>query len=443
VEEPGDQATAATPVRRRSPWWLPGIFGPVPELEPRVAATLGLVAVGMMFENYDIGLLNAALKQIAESLAIAPGDSGWFLAAIRLGGLGTFALVPVADRVGRRRVFLAALAGMSLGSLASGLAPTAWTFLLCQVFTRVFMLTASALAVVFLVEELPAAHRGWGLGVLTVMGGLGYGLGAGLYAAVDRLPYGWRTLYAVGVLPLALLPLFRRGLLETRRFEGEREARGPAARGAVPLAWIASISGLVRDQRRRAVGIGLAGGLSAMGGLAFYQYASFFAQAVHGWAPGHYSLLVIGGGLLGIAGSVLGGRAADRIGRRKVGVGALLLVPGATALYYQGPAWALPLGFAAFVFSSSAGEVVVRALSGELFPTDRRGASTGWLILVQTLGFALGLALVGLGTREAADLAAAVPLVSLASAAGGLCLLLLPETGRRELEAISGPRGIA
>src|SRR5262245_64587284 len=73
-----------------------------------------------MFENYDLGLLNAALKQISESLAIAPGDSGWFLAAIRLGGLGAFALVPVADRVGRRRVFLAALVGMSAGSLASG-----------------------------------------------------------------------------------------------------------------------------------------------------------------------------------------------------------------------------------------------------------------------------------------------------------------------------------
>ena len=442
MEHPSAELAAALRPRRR-PWWLPAIFGPVPELEPRVTATLGLVAVGMMFENYDLGLLNAALKQIAESLEIAPGDSGWFLAAIRLGGLGTFVLVPVADRVGRRRVFLASLVGMSAGTLATGLAPTAWAFVLCQIFTRAFMLTASALAVVFLVEELPAEHRGWGLGTLTVMGGVGYGLGAALYAAVDVLPFGWRTLYAAGVLPLALLPLFRRELLETRRFEDEREARGPAASSGTSLAWLASVSGLVRDHRRHAVGVGLAGCLTAMGGLAFFQYASFFAQTVHGWAPGHYSLLVIGGGFLGMAGSVLGGRAADRIGRRKVGLGALLCVPLAAALYYRGPGLALPLGFAAFVFFGSAGDVVVRALAGELFPTDRRGASTGWLILVQTLGFALGLALVGLGTREAADLAVAVPLVSLASAAGGLCLLLLPETGHRELEAISGPRGIA
>jgi MFS family permease len=439
VEEPGDQASAATPVRRRSPWWLPGIFGPVPELEPRVAATLGLVAVGMMFENYDIGLLNAALKQIAESLEIAPEDSGWFLAAIRLGGFATFLLVPVADRVGRRRLFLAALVGMSVGTLSSGLAPTAWAFVLAQIATRAFLLTAAALAVVFLVEEFPAEHRGWGIGVLTVMGGLGYGLAAGLYAAVDQLPFGWRTLYAVGVLPLLCLPFFRRQLLETRRFERERAERADPAVRAGPLVYFASIAALVRDERRRAIGIGLAGGLGAMGGLAFYQYASFFAQTVHGWAPGHYSLLVLGGGLLGVAGSVVGGRTADRIGRRRVGLVAMLLAPAAALLYYQGPGWALPLGFAGFVFLGSAGDVVVRAFAAELFPTDRRGAATGWLILVQTLGYVLGLSLVGLGTREAADLATTVPVVSLFLAAGALCLLLLPETGRRELEAISSP----
>jgi MFS family permease len=428
---------AAEPARRRPrPWWLPGLFGPVPELEPRAASTLGLVAVGMMFEQYDLGLLNAALKQIAESLAIAPGDSGYFLAAIRLGGLGTFLLVPVADRVGRRRVFLACLVGMSVGTLASGLAPTAWAFVLSQIFTRAFMLSASALAVVFLVEELPAAHRGWGIGVLTVIGGLGYGVVAALYAAVDALPFGWRTLYAAGVLPLLLLPLFRRELLETRRFEGQRAAPGVEGRPGA-LGHLASVSLLVHDHPRRAVGVGLAGLLTAMGGIAFFQYASFFAQSVHGWEPGHYSLLVLGAGLLGVAGNVVGGRAADRFGRRRVGVGALLCVPAAALLFYRAPGWALPLGFAAFLFLGAAGDVVVRAFAGELFPTDRRAASAGWLILVQTFGYALGLALVGLGTRDAADLALAIPLVSLASAAGGLSLLLLPETGRRELEAIS------
>ncbi len=214
------------------------------------------------------------------------------------------------------------------------------------------------------------------------MGGIGYGLGAALYAAVDLLPFGWRTLYALGVLPLALLPLFRRELLETRRFEGAREALGAAARRGGTFAWLASVSGLVREHPRRAIGVGLAGGLTAMGGLAFFQYASFFAQTMHGWAPGHYSLLVLGGGLLGVAGGAIGGRTADRIGRRRVGLGALVFVPGAASLYYLGPGWALPLGFAAFVLFSQAGDVVVRALAGELFPTDRRGAATGWLILV-------------------------------------------------------------
>ena len=78
-----------------------------------------------------------------------------------------------------------------------------------------------------------------------------------------------------------------------------------------------------------------------------------------------------------------------------------------------------------------------RALSGELFETGHRGTSSGWLMLMQTLGWSIGLFVVGLGGFEIEGLSRAVPLLSLAVAAGGLCLMLLPETRQRELEEIS------
>jgi putative MFS transporter len=430
-------SAAAAPARRRGPWWLPPIFGRVPELEPRVVSTLGLVSVGLMFDNYDQGLINSALKQIAESLGVATGQTGYFLAAIRLGGLGTFLLLPLADRLGRRRLFLASFIGMSIGTLASGLAPTVLAFVLAQMFTRVFMLTAAALAVVFLVEEIPAEHRGWAIGAVSVMGGLGYGLGAGLYAAIEHLPFGWRSLYAVGVVPVLVLPLFRRALLETRRFESHRAGAAPAAAGL--RAHFEPVVALARAAPRRAACVGLAGLLSAMGGIAFFQYASYFAQSVHGWAPWQYSLLLFGAGLVGVSGSVVGGRLADRIGRRAVGAASLVFMPLGAAFFYFGPGWSLVPSFAATIFCSSASDVVVRALAGELFPTGHRGTSVGWLILVQMLGFSSGLFLVGLGTKHLEDLARMVTLVSLASAAAGLCLLPLPDTHRRELESIAAP----
>jgi MFS family permease len=80
---------------------------------------------------------------------------------------------------------------------------------------------------------------------------------------------------------------------------------------------------------------------------------------------------------------------------------------------------------------------VIRALSTELFPTSHRSAAAGWLSFVSTLGAAAGLVLVGLGTRAPGDLAQMISLLAFAVLIASVFLLLLPETNRRELEAIS------
>lgn len=393
------------------------------------------MGLGLFFENYDIGLVNAALPQIAQGLGMEPGEAGFYAGAIRLGGVGAFFVLPFADRLGRRRVFLASLVGMSVGTFATALSQTPLQFALLGMLARVFLLTASALALVILVEEFPAERRGAAIGCLSVLGGLGFGASAGFYALVDLLPFGWRALYAVGVLPVVLLPFFRRSLRETTRFEREREARGDDDAGGL-RAWVAPIAALARTHPRRAIAMGGAGLLAAMGGIAAFQYTSFFVQEVHGWRPGHYTLLVFGGGSLGLLGNVLGGRGSDHFGRRLVGATCLALAPLFIASFYQGPAVTLALCWGLGVLCTSAGEVVVRTLSAELFPTSHRGSATGWLILVQSLGWALGLFLVGLGPDPWSGMARTIPLISLACTAAGACLLLVPETNRRELERI-------
>ena len=180
------------------------------------------MTLGVAFEQYDLSLLSAAIKHITEDLDIGVSQSGYYLGAIRLGGLLTFAIVPFADRLGRRRIFLVSLVGMSVGTLGSGLSPNAETFVACQMFARAFMLAALSMAIVILIEEYPPAHRGWAIGVMGAVGGFGFGLGAGVFALIDVLPYGWRSMYALGILPVLLLPFFRRELVETARFEEHR-----------------------------------------------------------------------------------------------------------------------------------------------------------------------------------------------------------------------------
>jgi MFS family permease len=146
-------------------------------------------------------------------------------------------------------------------------------------------------------------------------------------------------------------------------------------------------------------------------------------------------LLTAGG--IGVVGNVVAGNLGDRFGRRAVGFSALALYPIAAIGFYQGSGWVLPIAFAAIVFTTSAADVVIGALSAELFPTSQRGASSALLTLVRTFGWIAGLWLVSGGMADEADMPNVISALAAVVVVAAFCILLLPETGRRELESLS------
>jgi putative MFS transporter len=420
--------------RRRNPWWIPPFLGRVPAgVEDRHLGILGIVALGLFFENYDLSLLTSALGHIADDLGFERDRLGFYLGAVRLGGLVAFFLLPLADRLGRRRVFLVSVLGMSVFTLASALAQTPLQFVAFQLVARAFLATLAAVGVVMLAEEFPALHRGWGVGILGALAASGHGAGALLFAAIDVLPGGWRALYAIGAIPLLLLPRFRREIQETARFRLHQEAH--AEHSAAPLR---SLRALARANPGRAGMIGGAGLLQALGAISLFQFASLFVREQHGWAPWQYAAMLLTSGAVGIVGNVVAGWLGDRIGRRSVGLLAFTVLPLAGIAFYNGPGWLLPIAFIAVVFASSAGDVIVSIFATELFPTSQRGAAAAWLTLLRTLGWIAGLWVVGAGTVLGLALPTLISAVAASLFLAGLLLRRLPETRQRELEEISG-----
>jgi putative MFS transporter len=419
---------------RENPWWILPFLGGVPEVEPRLVRLLGLVSLALFFEQYDNSMLTSALKFIADDLGMAEDQLGWFLALVRLGAVPAFLIVPFADAFGRRRLFLVSVVLFSIGTCLTAFAESAVQFVIIQSLTRTFMTTASAVAFVIVTEEYPALYRGWAIGMLGALSACGHGLGAAIFAGIEWLPYGWRTLYAVGVIPLLLLPRFRGGVTETARFHHER-AKGHADEGLA--AWYGPLIRLARTHPMRAFGIAVVGGLFSIGEVSVFQFSGYFALTHHGWTPAQFSLMFIFGGAVGIIGNVFAGRLGDSIGRRWVGFVMLALFPLFAWIFYHGPSWSLPLAWIAFVFCNTASGVIIRALSTELFPTSHRGTAAAWLALVQTLGWAIGLAIVGAGTTAPGDIARMTGFTSLAVLAAAFAVLFLPETRQRELEEIS------
>jgi putative MFS transporter len=424
----------------RNPWWIPPFLGRVPEqIEPKQIRLLGFVALALFFENYDVSLLGALLKYLAEDFALAKADLGDFAGTIRLGTLPAFFLIPFADRIGRRRMFLISIVGLSVGTFMTAFSQSAMQFVACQIVARSFIITASAVAYVIVTEEFPAAHRGWGIGMLGAVAATGFGASALLFAFIDTIPFGWRGMYALGLLPVLLLPLLRRGIPETKRFERQVAADlanlGPLR---AILGALRPVVDLARRHPRHTMGVIALGALSTAGHATAFQLTGEYVLTVHGWEPWQYSAMFFLCGGVGIIGSPLAGRLGDLYGRRAIGGAMLGGFPLATFAFYLGPGWMVPIGWVLMVFASMAATVVVRALTNEVFPTARRGTAGGLLSSVETLGAALSLFAFSflMGVLDGRQ-GLAVFLISLLTIASTGALLLFPETRQRELEEIS------
>jgi len=427
--------------RLPNPRWMPVFLGRVPVgVEHRHLEVVGLVALGLLFLSYFSSLLGSVLKYLAEDFGLAEADLGWFTGNVRVGTMLAFVLIPLADVIGRRRFFLLSFFGLVAFGILTGLSQTPGQFVSLQIVHQLFVSATFATGYVIVAEELPAAHRGWGIGMVQAVSAMGFGLGAGLFAWIEVLPHGWRFLYLAGVLPLLCLPYLRRHLSETQRFRAHQEERR-VARASVSSRLAAAyrpVAQLVRGFPGRAIGIGLLGALSAAGLAVAFQFTGFFVLEVHGWAPWQYTVMFITCGALGVVGSPLAGRLMDRFGRRSVGAGALALFPLPVAFFYLGPGWALAPAWVGFVFLNMGTHIVIRALGTEIFPTSYRGTAGGWLLLAEAIGAWLGLQLHTLGMQMRDDLglvAAALSLLTLLSAS---TLFFFPETAQRELESISG-----
>jgi putative MFS transporter len=322
---------------------------------------------------------------------------------------------------------------MSLGSFLTAFAPSALAFVAIQIVTRSFIIAAAITSFVVVSEEFPAAHRGWGIGILAGVGAIGFGFGALLYGFVNQLPFGWRALYALGVFPLFFLPSLARGLRETARFTATAGASATPLGGGL---W--AVVELFKRHPRRALALAAIGALANVGMAPSFQFISDFLQTERGWTPGAFAALSVCFGAFAIIGNPVAGRLGDRYGRRTIAAVVFAVFPLASFGFFAGPAGFVAVPWTAMVFLSMASSVCVRALATELFTTSLRGASGGSLVLLETMGAGFGLLIaypLAMSTFAAGQ-SIAIPLIALVCLGAAGSVFLVPETARRELEEI-------
>ncbi|HEY4158674.1 MAG TPA: MFS transporter, partial [Polyangiaceae bacterium] len=183
---------------------------------------LVFLSVASFFEGYDFFALTQILPNLRRDLGVGVAGGTALVAFINFGTVLAYALSRQADRWGRRRVLTTTIAGYTLLTFLSGLAPNVYAFAVLQMLARVFLIAEWVTSMVIAAEEYPAARRGTIVGVVSAAAGFGSVVCAGVVPLLLHTHYGWRSVYFVGVVPLLFVAYARRGLRETRRFETAR-----------------------------------------------------------------------------------------------------------------------------------------------------------------------------------------------------------------------------
>jgi EmrB/QacA subfamily drug resistance transporter len=180
---------------------------------------LAICCASVIVVVMDISIVNVALPAIRRDLHASVSALQWTVDAYTL-VLAAFLVLAgsTADRVGRRRIFLAGLAVFGLGSLLCSLAPSIGWLIAARALQAAggTMLNPVAMAIVATTFPDPA-ERARAIGVFGSMSGLALGLGPVLGGAlVDSL--GWRAIFWVNV------PIVATAIVCTARFVPESRA---------------------------------------------------------------------------------------------------------------------------------------------------------------------------------------------------------------------------
>lgn len=427
--------TGATPkpkestVHRRRAAFIARQF---PPFTPRQSRVFWISTTAGFFDSYDSALISLTLRQIQNGLGIAEAGLGAMLSIIRLGYIGAMLVAPLADVFGRRRLLLFTIVGYTAFTGLSAFAPHQRSFMVAQFLARSFSGAETAISLVILAEEIDAAVRGWALGMQGALAISGWGLAAIVFGFITVVPYGWRGLFALALIPLVLIIPLRRALPESRRFELE------ASLGLTAQNALAPIIALLKAYPGRVAMVFTVWFFYAMGAAPGGGFLPKYLQEAHHWSPGNVSSLYIFGGAIGILGSIIAGRVSDRFGRRAMGLTFMFAGPFFELMLYTVGGRAVSACWVAWLFCDQASTMILNAYGTELFPTSQRAAAGSALMVAKYGGGAVGLLIESMLYVVAGNHWIAIRLLLVFWFIAAIVMLLsFPETAGRELEAIA------
>ena len=400
------------------------------QLTPYQKKLFVFLSVATFFEGYDLFALTQLLPNLREAMGLSQAEGGYMISFITSGTVLAFFLVRAADKWGRRKLLTVTIAGYTVFTFLSGLAPEAKSFAVFQLIARMFLVAEWATSMILAAEEFPAGKRGMVMGVIQACSSLGAIVCAGVVPLLLKTAYGWRTVYFVGIIPLVILAFARRSLRESERFATQVGA-GEEKKKPLFRIW-------GTPYKKRVLQMALIWGLTYTCTNNAVTFWKDFVVSDRGMTDDEVGLAITIAAVGSMPLVFYAGKLLDQLGRRW---GAFVIYAatmlGVAGCYGLEGRWPLTAALVFAIFGASAVLPVLNAYTSELFPTDLRGDAFAWTnSLLGRIGYVASPALVGVmaeglgwGYGPAVQVTAIGPLLALV-----LIFLWLPETKNKELE---------
>ncbi|MGM9921939.1 MAG: MFS transporter [Bhargavaea sp.] len=388
---------------------------------------LGTAGLAWMFDAMDVGILSFVIAALAVDWALTPGEMGWIGSVNSIGmAVGAFAFGILADRIGRKNVFILTLVIFSLASGLSAATTGLAAFLVLRFIVGAGLGGELPVASTLVSESVGANERGRIVVLLESFWAGGW-LIAALISYFVIPEYGWRIALVLTALPALYAIYLRIHLPDSPEFTAKKEKRGTIG---------SNMKALFSAKYRRATIM-----LWIVWFTVVFSYYGMFlwlpsVMVMKGFDMIHsfgYVLLMT---LAQLPGYFTAAWLIEKVGRKFV-LSVFMVGTAISALVFGNAdtTWLLLTAGAFLSFFNLGAWGALYAYSPEQYPTVIRGTGTGTAAAVGRIGGIFGPLLVGSLAGAGVGLGLIFSIFTGAVLIGAAAVLILgTETKQIELE---------
>ncbi len=194
---------------------------------------LAIAGTGWMFDAMDVGMLSFIIAALKVEWNLSTEQMGW-IGSINSIGMAVGALIfgLMADRAGRKIVFILTLLLFSIGSGLSAFATSLTLFLVLRFFIGMGLGGELPVASTLVSESVPAEKRGRIVVLLESFWAVGWLIAAIIsYFIIPK--YGWQTALILSAVPAVYTIYLRMDLPDSPRFAGLQPKDKPSLFGSI------------------------------------------------------------------------------------------------------------------------------------------------------------------------------------------------------------------